>query len=186
MTNRAALVALPADVRSDILANEVKRYGNRALFDQLLSDYQTTADGGYQRDIMTALTKTKDVDLIKEIITSFKNSDVIKPQDLRGWYSGILNNDQRQQLAWDWLRDEWAWLEKTVGGDMEFTTYITVTAAVFKTAKRLAEFKDFFEPKLDTPGLGREITMDVNVIAGRVALITDEKTAVHQAISKEV
>jgi len=186
MTNRAALVALPADVRADILANEVKHYGNRALFNQLLSDYQTTSDGGYQRDIMTALTKTKDVDLIKEIITSFKNSDVIKPQDLRGWYSGILNNDQGQQLAWDWLRDEWAWLEKTVGGDMEFTTYITVTAAVFKTAKRLAEFKDFFEPKLDTPGLGREITMDVNVIAGRVALITDEKTAVHQAISKEV
>lgn len=184
VTNRTALVALPADVRADILANEVKRYGDRALFDQLLSDYQTTADGGYQRDIMVALTKTKDVTFIKEIISYFKNSDVIKPQDLRGWYRGILSNDQGQQLAWDWLRDEWTWLEKTVGGDMEFTTYITVTAAVFKTGKRLAEFKAFFEPKIDTPGLGREITMDVNVIAGRVDLITDEKTAVHQAISK--
>ncbi|SCC05990.1 M1 family metallopeptidase [Weissella bombi] len=184
VANRDALVALPADVRADILANEVKHYGSRDLFDQLLSDYQTTADGGYQRDITVALTATQDVDLIKELISYFENSDIIKPQDLRGWYKGVLSNDKGQQLAWDWLRDEWSWLEKTVGGDMEFTTYITVTASVFKTAERLAEFKAFFEPKQDTPGLGREITMDTNVIAGRVALINDEQAAVHQAISE--
>ena len=183
VTNRDALVALPADVRADVLTNEVKHYGSRALFTQLLSDYQTTSDGGYQRDIVTALTATQDIDLIKELISDFENSNVIKPQDLRGWYKGVLSNDKGQQLAWDWLRDEWSWLEKTVGGDMEFTTYITVTASVFKTANRLAEFKAFFEPKLDTPGLGREITMDINVIAGRVALITDEQMAVHQAIN---
>ena len=65
---------------------------------------------------------------------------------------------------------------------MEFTTYITVTARIFKTAERLTEFKAFFEPKLDTPGLTREITMDINVIASRVALVEEEKLAVQQAV----
>ncbi|MFP7481624.1 ERAP1-like C-terminal domain-containing protein, partial [Weissella paramesenteroides] len=99
------------------------------------------------------------------------------------WYQGVLANEDGQQLAWDWIRNDWDWLEKTVGGDMEFTTYITVTARIFKTADRLSEFKAFFEPKLETPGLTREITMDVNVIASRVTLIAEEKPAVQQAIN---
>ena len=180
--NQQALVQLPADIRAIVLANEVKHYGSQALFDQLLTDYRTTSDGGYQRDIMAALTKTSDKALLEQIVSYFEDSETIKPQDLRGWYKGVLANDAGQQLAWDWIRDDWAWLEKTVGGDMEFTTYITVTARIFKTAERLAEFKAFFEPKLDTPGLTREITMDINVIASRVALVEEEKLAVQQAV----
>ena len=34
---------------------------------------------------------------------------------------------QEQQAAWDWIREDWDWLDKTVGGDMEFATFITVT-----------------------------------------------------------
>lgn len=56
--------------------------------------------------------------------------------------------------------------------------------AVFKTPERLAEFKAFFEPKLDTPGLTREITMDIKVIESRVALIESEKEKVNAAIAK--
>ncbi|MEL1206137.1 hypothetical protein, partial [Staphylococcus epidermidis] len=74
----------------------------------------------------------------------------------------------------------------TVGGDMEFTTYITSIAAIFKTPERLAEFKAFFEPKLNTPGLTREITMDIKVIESRVALIEDQKAAVNETIAKHM
>ena len=181
--NQPNLVKLPADIRAIVLANEVKHFGNQELFDQLLADYRTTSDGGYQRDIMSALTKTSDKALLTQIVSHFEDSETIKPQDLRGWYQGVLANEDGQQLAWDWIRNDWDWLEKTVGGDMEFTTYITVTARIFKTADRLSEFKAFFEPKLETPGLTREITMDVNVIASRVTLIAEEKPAVQQAIN---
>ena len=81
--------------------------------------------------------------------------------------------------------DEWQWLNDTVGGDMEFATFITVTAGVFHTPERLNEFKDFFEPKLNTPGLTREIKMDISVIESKVNLINKEQTAVNDAIAQQ-
>ena len=69
---------------------------------------------------------------------------------------------------------------------MEFATYITVTAGVFHTAQRLSEFKDFFEPKLQTPGLTREIEMDIKIISGKADLVAKEATAVNKAVANEV
>jgi aminopeptidase N len=180
------LADLPADVRGLVLANEVKNYGSQELFDTLLADYQKTADAGFKQDICAALTKTQDDQLIAQLIDRFKDADTIKPQDLRAWFRGVLANDHGQQAAWDWIQQEWSWLEKTVGGDMEFPTYITVISRIFKTSQRLAEFKRFFTPKENDPMLKREIQMDEKVIASRVELIESEQAAVNTAIAKTV
>ncbi|BDZ30295.1 M1 family metallopeptidase [Lactiplantibacillus sp. WILCCON 0030] len=177
---------LSADVRLLILRNEVQHFGNKALFDKLLTAYRQSSDASYKADICAALTSTTDADLIARLIVAFEDADTVKPQDLRAWYRGVLSNHAGEQAAWDWIRNDWAWLEKTVGGDMEFTTYITVTAGVFRTAERLAEFKAFFEPKLNTPGLTREITMDTKVIESRVSLIEAEQAAVNDAVTKAI
>lgn len=180
------LADLPADVRGLVLANEVKNYGSQELFDTLLADYQKTADAGFKQDICAALTKTQDDQLIAQLIDRFEDADTIKPQDLRAWFRGVLTNDHGQQAAWDWIQQEWSWLEKTVGGDMEFPTYITVISRIFKTSQRLAEFKRFFAPKENDPMLKREIQMDEKVIASRVELIESEQAAVNAAIAKTV
>ena len=180
------LADLPADVRGLVLANEVKNYGSQELFDTLLADYQKTADAGFKQDICAALTKTQDDQLIAQLIDRFEDADTIKPQDLRAWFRGVLANDHGQQAAWDWIQQEWSWLEKTVGGDMEFPTYITVISRIFKTSQRLAEFKRFFTPKENDPMLKREIQMDEKVIASRVELIENEQAAVNAAIAKTV
>lgn len=180
------LADLPDDVRGLVLANEVKNYGSQELFDTLLADYQKTADAGFKQDICAALTKTQDDQLIAQLIDRFKDADTIKPQDLRAWFRGVLANDHGQQAAWDWIQQEWSWLEKTVGGDMEFPTYITVISRIFKTSQRLAEFKRFFTPKENDPMLKREIQMDEKEIASRVELIESEQAAVNAAIAKTV
>lgn len=180
------LADLPADIRGLVLANEVKNYGSQELFDTLLADYQKTADAGFKQDICAALTKTQDDQLIAQLIDRFEDADTIKPQDLRAWFRGVLTNDHGQQAAWDWIQQEWSWLEKTVGGDMEFPTYITVISRIFKTSQRLAEFKRFFTPKENDPMLKREIQMDEKVIASRVELIESEQAAVNAAIAKTV
>ena len=184
--NRDKLATLPADVRVFILRNEVKNFGSKDLFDSLLTASRQTADASYKADICDALTATTDPELIKQLVVKFEDAYTIKPQDLRAWFRGVLANPAGEQAAWDWIRDEWSWLEATVGGDMEFTTYITVISRVFHTAERLAEFKAFFEPKINTPGLTREIKMDTKVIASRVALVEDERDAVNAAVAEVV
>ncbi|WAM38998.1 M1 family metallopeptidase [Leuconostoc pseudomesenteroides] len=184
MTHENDLTSLSAGTRVFILANEMKQFGSADLFNQLLAEYHATSDASYQSDLRAAITSITDKALIEQLVGKFEDSDTIKPQDLRGWFYGLLANEDGQQAAWDWVREDWQWLEDTVGGDMEFTTYITVIANVFKTQTRLDEFTAFFEPKLDTPGLTREIKMDTSVITSRVALVAAEKDAVNAAIAE--
>ncbi|GEN94490.1 M1 family metallopeptidase [Pediococcus ethanolidurans] len=186
VANQDRLETLSADTRVFILRNEVKNYGSAELFDKLLAAHRQSSDASYKADICAALTSTPDAKLIAKLIEKFEDADTIKPQDLRAWFRGVLANDKGQQAAWDWIRNDWQWLEDTVGGDMEFTTYITVTAGIFHTPQRLAEFKAFFEPKLNTPGLTREIKMDTKVIESRVDLIEAEKDAVHEAVANSL
>ena len=180
--NEDNLEALNADVRPYVLINEVKNFGNAELVDKLIKEYQRTADPSYKVDLRSAVTSTQDPAAIKTIVGDFENADVVKPQDLRGWYRGLLANHHGQQAAWDWIREDWDWLDKTVGGDMEFATYVQVISRVFRTEERLKEFKEFFEPKLNVQLLNREIKMDTKVIETRVELIKDEQDAVNKAV----
>ncbi|QZN93003.1 M1 family metallopeptidase [Limosilactobacillus panis] len=183
LDNQDKLGALSADIRGLVLKSEVQNYGSRDLFDKLLAAYQQTADPSYKADLRMAIPTTTDPELIKLIIGHYEDAQVIKPQDLRAWYRGVLANNAGQKAAWDWLRNEWQWLNDTVGGDMEFASYITVSASIFHTPQRLAEFKEFFEPKINTPGLTREITMDIRIIESKVALVEKEAAAVNAAIA---
>ena len=183
--NQDKLESLSADIRGLVLKNEVQNFGSAELFDQLIKAYQKTADASFKQDLRMAIPNTTDPALIAKVVGYFENADVIKPQDLRAWYRGLLANKAGQQAAWNWLRDDWQWLNDTVGGDMEFATFITVTAGVFHNPERLSEFKDFFEPKLNTPGLTREIKMDISVIESKVNLINKEQVAVNKAIAQQ-
>ncbi|MFD1419644.1 M1 family metallopeptidase [Lactiplantibacillus songbeiensis] len=184
--NRDRLATLSADTRVFVLRNEVQNFGSADLFNDLLAASKQTADASFKADIAAALTSTPDDKLIATLIEKFEDAETIKPQDLRAWFRGVLANHAGQQAAWDWIRNDWSWLEATVGGDMEFTTYITVIAGVFRTADRLAEFKAFFEPKLNTPGLTREIQMDIKVITSRVDLVEAEAAAVNDAVAQAI
>lgn len=184
--NSDNLEGISADIRSAVLVNEVKNFGNMTLFDKLLKKYQETSDASLKQDLCAGITSTKMPEIIDAIVDDFENSEIIKPQDLRAWYRNVLANPFGQEQAWNWIRLEWPWLEATVGGDMEFATFITVTANIFHTEERLNQFKDFFEPKINTPGLTREIKMDTKVIETKVNLVKKEQAAVNTAIARAV
>ena len=177
---------MSADIRGIVLDNEVRNFGSMTLHDKLLKLYVATSDASLKQDLCGAITYTKQPDLIDAIVDKFEDPQVIKPQDLRAWYRGVLANNYGQTQAWDWIRTEWNWLEATVGGDMEFATFVTVTANIFHTRERLEQFKDFFEPKVNTPGLTREIKMDIRVIETKVDLVEKEATSVNEAIAKVI
>lgn len=182
--NEDNLEALNADVRPYVLINEVKNFGSHNLMAKLIKEYQRTADASYKADLRNAATNTTDPAEINKLIEYFEDADVIKPQDLRGWFAGVLSNHKGEQAAWDWIRKDWDWLDKTVGGDMEFATFVQVISRVFRTPARLKEFKEFFEPKLNVQLLKREIQMDTKVIETRVDLIQAEGKAVNDAVAK--
>ncbi|CAK8053528.1 M1 family metallopeptidase [Eupransor demetentiae] len=174
---------LPADGRTTILLNEIKNFNSDETFQTLWQAYRQTSNASLKNDLRTALTASPKEAQLKELVEHFQNADYIKPQDLRGWFAGVLKNPAGQELAWTWLRDQWSWLEEKLGGDMEFSSYVTVISRIFHTEARLREFKDFFADKIDQPGLSREITMDIDIIASRVAVESQQKSAVEAALA---
>ncbi|MCK8617838.1 M1 family metallopeptidase [Fructobacillus sp. M158] len=175
--------ALPADGRTQILKNELVNYNSQETFAALLSAYQTSANASLKRDLSAALAATPNALQIKELVASFQDPAVIKPQDLRNWFAGVLANPAGQDQAWDWLKTNWGWLEERLGGDMEFSSYITVISRIFKSREKLEAFQAFFDDKKDQPGLSREIVVDTQVIENRVSLVEKQEAAVAKALA---
>ena len=65
-------------------------------------------------------------------------------------------------MAWEWGKENWEWIKEKLGGDMSFDKFVIYPANLFKTAEKSAEYKAFFEPKLDILGLGRSINKQVS------------------------
>ncbi|CAK1226196.1 Aminopeptidase N [Fructobacillus cardui] len=177
------VMKLPANGRAVVLKNEIQNFNTQEKFNQFLTDYQKTAEAALKSDLEAALVTSQDENQLETLVANYQNADVIKPQDLRGWFQGVLGNDKGQALAWDWAKNNWDWLEDRLGGDMSFSSYVTVISRIFKTAENLAEFKAFFMPKLDQPGLVREIVIDQAVIENRMKTIADQTADVDRALA---
>ncbi|MDQ0222287.1 M1 family metallopeptidase [Streptococcus moroccensis] len=179
------LASLPASLRSLVLVNQMKNAETDALVDQYLDAYVATNDNNFRRDLASALARANSEKTVNRILESFKDKDIIKPQDLSMWYAFFLRRPFTQERVWAWARENWDWVKSALGGDMSFDKFVIYPANSFKTAERLAEFKAFFEPQLSDMAISRNISMGIKEIAARVALIETEKDAVHQAIEAQ-
>jgi len=184
--NHAHLIDLPATTRKHILRNEMVHFSQPELFAEFLKGYQEATEASYQKDLGAALLGTSDKKMLAQLATYLRDVNMVKPQDSLFWYSGLLSNPQGEQLAWDWLRENWGWLARTLGGEAQLSYVITLTAETFHTANRLAEFKAFFGPKLQRSGLSRNIMVGIKTIESSVRLVEGEREAVNAEISKQV
>lgn len=177
---------LPAVVRNLALKNEMKNFATAELFKNFLDAYVNTSDTLFKQHLRQALCANKNVEQLKDLISKFKTADIIKPQDVCSWYYSVLANHKAQDIAWDWLKAEWSWLNKALGGDMSFSYFITATSHVFHTESELKAFNDFFMPKVNEPGLDREIRMDSKLIASKVKVIAANKAELLAKISESI
>ncbi|MCE2347544.1 hypothetical protein ACXOKK_09955, partial [Streptococcus thermophilus] len=76
-------------IRPYVLINEVENYGSSELTDKLIGLYQATSDPSFKMDLKAAIVKSKDEGELRKIVSWFKNAEIVKPQDLRGWFGGV-------------------------------------------------------------------------------------------------
>ncbi|HEL0677922.1 TPA: M1 family metallopeptidase [Streptococcus equi subsp. zooepidemicus] len=176
--------AIPAAIRRSVLVSQIKYFETADLVDTYFDAYVATKDNNLRADLSAALATTANPSTLKRIQYSLKDKDIIKPQDLAAWYSFLLDQASAQESIWRWARENWKWIKASLGGDMSFDKFIIYPANHFKTAERLAEYKAFFEPQLDDMAISRNISMGINEISARVALIDSEKEAIANALSQ--
>ena len=179
---RDNLEKLPAAIRLQVLVNQIKHHESKELTKLYLDLYVASNDGNFKNALSTALSYTKNKETLDELLATWKDKFTVKPQDLSAWYGRFLSRDFTQEAVWTWARENWDWIKAALGGDMSFDSFVISPAMVFKTEKRLAEYKAFFEPQLDDMAISRNISMGIKEIAARVELVKCEKEAVEKAI----
>ncbi|WP_295345685.1 M1 family metallopeptidase [uncultured Streptococcus sp.] len=179
---RDNLEKLPAAIRLQVLVNQIKHHESKELTKLYLELYVASNDGSFKNALSTALSYTKHKETLDELLATWKDKFTVKPQDLSAWYARFLSRDFTQEAVWTWARENWDWIKAALGGDMSFDSFVISPAVVFKTEKRLAEYKAFFEPQLNDMAISRNISMGIKEIAARVELVKREKEAVEKAI----
>jgi aminopeptidase N len=172
---------LDAELRPLILSS-VARYGDGKVVDDMLEAYKRSQDSELKLDICVGATSTRIPEKISLMLDSMKDVDTIKPQDVFYWFVHLVRGKESRELAWQWIRDNWDWVEKAFAGDKSYDDFPRYSSGALTTRKQLEQYKEFFEPKKNIPALTRVITLGIGEIEGRVELIERDKGAVIAAL----
>ena len=174
---------LPAELRSLIMCVPIKN-GDNAAFDFLIARHDQSQNSELKSDIADALTATRDPKMASVLLARLKDGKLIKPQDADRWLVYLLRNRYTRATAWQWMVDNWSWLEETYKHDKSYDYIPRYAASCVNTAEYQQKFDDLFVSKLDQPLLKRNIELGREEIATRVAWLQRDLKSVRTFFDK--
>ena len=94
----------------------------------------------------------------------------------------LIRTRESRQIAWNWLKENWAWVEEKFGDDKSYDDFIRYAATALLTTDELDDFRQFFEPMENIPALTRTIKLGITEIKARTELIEQDKADVLSAL----
>ena len=173
---------LPTEIRALIISANVRHFEMSEMIENLFGTYKNTPSNDLQNDIAIGLTSTKNPETAEKILTNIKDSNIIRPQDASRWFVYLIRTRENRQIAWNWLKENWAWVEDTFGEDKSYDDFIRYAATALLTTDELNDFRQFFEPMENIPALARTIKLGITEISARVELIKRDKEAVTSSL----
>lgn len=178
------LNAIDPELRAIVIGSNV-RHGDKVLAEELLDVYKTSTSAELQQDISSGLTSTKTDDVITLLLDALKDKQTIRPQDAFRWFAYLIRNKYAKATTWQWLQNNWQWVEDTFAGDKSYDSFPRYAAMGLSTREQLEEYKAFFTPKRDITALTRIIDLGITEIAARVELIERDGPSVRSALLKK-
>ena len=169
---------LPTEIRALIISANVRHFETPEMIENLFASYKNTPSNDLQNDIAIGLTSTKNPETAEKILANIKDSNIIRPQDASRWFVYLIQTRENRQIAWNWLKENWAWVEEKFGDDKSYDDFIRYAATALLTTDELNDFRQFFESMLNIPALARTIKLGITEIKARVELIERDKEAV--------
>ena len=169
---------LPTEIRALIISANVRHFETPEMIENLFATYKNTPSNDLQNDIAIGLTSTKNPETAEKILANIKDSNIIRPQDASRWFVYLIRTRESRQIAWNWLKENWAWVEEKFGDDKSYDDFIRYAATALLTPNELDDFQQFFEPMENIPALARTIKLGITEISARVELIERDKEAV--------
>jgi aminopeptidase N len=171
--------SVPAELRGIVFAVPIKQ-ATPGAFDYLLKLHDGTQNSDLKADVCGALTATKSPKEAEKLLARITDAKLVKPQDADRWLIYLTRNRYTREIGWQWMVDNWDWLEKTYKEDKSYDMLPRYAAGACNTPEWAKKFEDFFVPKLDQIVLKRNIQMGLEEIAARVAWLTRDLSGVQK------
>jgi aminopeptidase N len=155
-----------ADIRETVFAVAAK-FGDAQTFEKLLAWHAATTSAEQRKELITGLCDFREPELIDRALDRL-TTDTIKLQDLGYWIIHLTHNRYALEKTWRWIQDNWQWIVDHFGNDLHYTDFPKHIANAFSKAEQLAQYKAFFEPKLNEPSIERTIRQGIEDIEGRI------------------
>jgi aminopeptidase N len=160
----------PADIDPDIrgvVYITIARLGTKSDFELLLKMYKDSDSAEEKLKLTAALTNFKQPELINKALAMIRSDDV-RSQDIVYWLSYGFSNHYGRDKAWQWLKDNWDWIEDSMGEDLSFYRMPFYVAVNFSSLEFLKEFKQFFKEHM-SGGFERPVSQAIETIEWQAA-----------------
>jgi len=157
---------LPPDIRSAVYFIAV-RYGTKADFEKLVTMHGKLTNADEKDEVASELTATRDPKRIKQLLDLIASDDV-RLQDAPTWFAWLMRNRYATDLTWQWLVDNWGWVEKNYASDKSYDRFPRYAAMVFSKPGQLKQYRAFFEPRLSI-AIELPVKLGIEEIEGRIA-----------------
>jgi aminopeptidase N len=168
---------LSSEIRAIVFGVPVKQ-GNKDAFNYLIKLHDETHNSELKADISAALTTTHSSDDASLLLERLKDANLVKPQDADRWLVYLMRNRFVRETAWDWMVNEWPWIEKTYSNDKSYDYMPRYAASVCNTREWADKYKGFYEPKQDQIVLRRNILIGIEEIENRIKWLKRDLKAV--------
>uniref|UniRef100_A0A8D0T7M8 Aminopeptidase n=1 Tax=Sus scrofa TaxID=9823 RepID=A0A8D0T7M8_PIG len=148
------LVSIPTDVLKIVYSVGAQTTEG---WNYLLEQYGLSLSGAEKNKILYALSTSKHQEKLIKLIDLGMEGKVIKTQDLASLLYAIARNPKGQQLAWNFVKENWTHLlERFELSSFPMRIIISGTTSHFSSKDELQEVKLFFE-SLQTQGSYLEV-----------------------------
>jgi len=149
------------DFKGFILST-VARVGGRDEYNQMIKMHNDSNLSEEKTTLIAGITSFKKPELIDENL-KFIKTDEVRSQDIIYWVAYSFGNRLSKDKTWTWLKENWKWLENTLGNDLSYFRMPIFAARAYSDNKFIKQYKEFFEP-LITPSFERSYKQGLEII----------------------
>lgn len=149
------------DVRG-VVFGTVARHGTMKTFQKLRKLYNETTLSEEKLTLAAAITDFSDEACIDASLKMIRSEDV-RLQDVGYWIAYSFLNHHARSKAWEWLKENWSWLEQNLGSDLSFYRTPIYAARVHSSSEFAEAYQEFFARHM-SPGLERSYKQGLEML----------------------
>ena len=160
----------PSDIFADyrpLIYSIVAKENKQEDFDKLLRFYHDNHSDQEETNLLSGLSAFKDPKIISNYLGLIKEPHV-KLQNIFYWVGYSMANSHASQQTWEWIKDNWQWLDERLGSSKGTKYFAEFPARSFSTKQQLADYKKFFS-SVETKGWQRSVDQGIETITWQIA-----------------